>query len=282
MFSWLPTTWAARCSVLMGNMLWRISGKRRNTTIKNLEVAYPDLSEREMDKLGKESAHHYMRSGFELGMLWYWPVNKIMDHIVDVQGLEHLEAAKDHGKGVIIAAPHFGAWEILGLYLQSVADMAILYKPPDYPGLDDVLIEKRARGGATVIPVRAIRKLYQHLRSGGAAGVLPDQQPSLGDGRFAPLYGVPALTATLVPRLVQKMDCRVVFSICERLKDGKYRVYFIPAEEDTYNADNDLALAALNRGVETCIDIAPEQYLWSYKRYKTRPEGEPSFYSSPK
>jgi KDO2-lipid IV(A) lauroyltransferase len=66
--------------------------------------------------------------------------------------------------------------------------------------------------------------------------------------------------------------------VCERLERGHYRVSVIPAGEDLYSEDADLALAALNRGVEQCIAIDPAQYLWSYRRFRTRPEGERPVY----
>jgi KDO2-lipid IV(A) lauroyltransferase len=167
------------------------------------------------------------------------------------------------------------------MYLQTIPEIAILYKPPSNPKLEKALLDKRRRGGANLIAATGpgLRQLYAHIRSGKGAGILPDQQPSGGKGRFAPFFGNQALTAVLVPRLVQRTGCLVALTACERLPGGRYRVHIMPADEDVYSDDIDTALAAVNRGVERCIAIDPAQYLWSYKRFKTRPEGEEPFYS---
>jgi KDO2-lipid IV(A) lauroyltransferase len=109
--------------------------------------------------------------------------------------------------------------------------------------------------------------------------VLPDQQPSAGRGRFAPFYGNPALTAVLVPRLVQRTNCIVLAGICERLPGGRYRVHVLPVDEDIHSPDIVTSLTAMNRAIEECIAIDPAQYLWSYRRFKTQPEGVPDFYA---
>ncbi len=163
------------------------------------------------------------------------------------------------------------------MYLQKYPDIAILYKPPSHPGLEKALLSKRRRGGAHLIPATAtgLRQLYAHIRSGKGAGVLPDQQPSTGQGRFAPFYGNPALTAVLVPRLVQRTNCIVLAGVCERLPGGRYRVHVLPVDEDIHSDDMVTSLTAMNRAIEECIAIDPAQYLWSYRRFKTQPEGVP-------
>ena len=210
-----------------------------------------------------------------------WPLERLQTRCVEVVGEEMIEKTLASGRGVVALAPHFGAWEYLGMYLQLIPGIAILYKPPSNPRLEKALLDKRRRGGANLIPATAsgLRELYAHLRAGTGAGSLPDQHPSGGKGRFAPFFGVPALTAVLVPRLVQRTGCLVVLTACERLPGGRYRVHIMPADEDVYSDDIDISLAAVNRGVERCISIDPAQYLWRYKRFKTRPEGEAPFYS---
>ena len=190
------------------------------------------------------------------------------------------EESLNSGRGLVVLAPHFGAWEYLGMYLQKYPDIAILYKPPSHPGLEKALLGRRRRGGANMIPATAsgIRKLYAHIRSGRGAGVLPDQQPSTGQGQVAPFYGIPALTGVLTPRLVQRTSCIVLACVCERLPGGRYRLHVLPVDETVHSPDIVTSLTAVNDSVEQCIAIDPAQYLWSYRRFKTRPEGEEPFY----
>lgn len=262
--------------------LWlRLSPVKRHTTYRNLERCYPDLPGAERDRLARESFRHYVCSVLETGHNWYWSLERLQARCDAFVGEELAERALASGRGVVVLAPHFGAWEYLGMYLQKIPDIAILYKPPSRPELERALLSKRRRGGGNLIPATpsGLRQLYAHLRAGKGAGVLPDQNPSRGQGRFAPFFGHPALTGVLVPRLVQRTGCLVLASVCERLPGGRYRVHMLPVDDDIHSDDIDTALAAMNRAIERCIAIDPAQYLWSYRRFKTRPEGEPDFYA---
>jgi KDO2-lipid IV(A) lauroyltransferase len=257
-----------------------LSPTKRHTAECNIQRCYPDLSDEERDELVRESFRHYLCSILETGRNWYWPLERLQAQCVEIIGEGLIRDALSSGQGLVYLAPHFGAWEYLGMYLQQFSDMAILYKPPSNPRLEKALLDRRRRGGASLIPATAtgLRQLYAHVIAGKAAGILPDQQPSAGQGCFASFFSIPALTGVLLPRLVQRSSCQVVLAVCERLPAGCYRVHFMPADEEIYSSDLLTSLTAVNHGVERCIAIDPAQYLWSYKRFKTRPEGEPPFY----
>lgn len=282
---WLLSLMPARMPYWLagkGAGLWmRLSPVKRQTTVRNLERCFPDLSLAERELLLRESFRHYLCSILETGHNWYWSQERLLAQCDEFVNEQLAREALATGRGVVVLAPHFGAWEYLGMYLQHIPDIAILYKPPSHPGLERALLAKRRRGGANMIPATAsgLRQLYAHIQAGKGAGVLPDQQPSTGQGRFAPFFGHPALTGVLVPRLVQRTGCVVLASACERLPGGRYRVHMLPVDEAIHSTDLDTALAAVNRAVEDCIAIDPAQYLWSYRRFKTQPPGEPDFYA---
>lgn len=278
-------------SLLPADMPWRLSGRlsglwmrlspiKRHTTERNLERCYPDMPPAERERLVRDSFRHYLCSVLESGHNWYWSLQRLQGLCDGFVGERLLLDALSSGRGVVVLAPHFGAWEYLGVYLQKLPDIAILYKPPSNPAMEKALLEKRRRGGGKLIAANApgLRQLYAHIRSGKGAGLLPDQQPSAGKGRFAPFFGIPALTAVLVPRLIQRTGCIALLGVCERLPGGRFRVHMLPADEDVYSSDLDTALAAVNRGVERCIAIDPAQYLWSYRRFKSQPAGGEPFY----
>lgn len=280
LLSWLPAGgpyWLAR---RLAGLWMYLSPTKRHTTLRNLERCYPDMGAQERKRLVRESFLHYVASVLEAGHNWFWPVEKLPVQCEEFVGRGEFEEMLASGKGLMVLAPHFGAWEYLGIYLQSYPDIAILYKPPDDPRLDRALLERRERGGARMLPANAkgVRALFAHLRNGNGAGVLPDQEPSRGQGRFAPFFGVPALTGVLAPRIARKTGCHVAYGIAERLPRGRFRIHIFPADPAIGGDDLDAALEAVNRGVEQCVQIDPAQYLWSYKRFKTRPEGEPPFY----
>ena len=264
-----------------GAGLWmRLSPVKRHTTERNLERCFPDLSEEQRAALARESFVHYLCSVLETGHNWYWSVEKLQSRCDEFVNEKLFEEALNSDRGLVVLAPHFGAWEYLGMYLQKFPGIAILYKPPANPELEKALLSRRKRGGANMIAANGpgLRKLYAHVKSGGGVGVLPDQAPSRGQGRFVPFYGHMALTGVLASRLVQRTNCQVLSCVCERLEGGRYRVHVLPVDDRIHSDDIDVSLTEVNRAVENCIAVDPAQYLWSYRRFKKQPEGSPPFY----
>ncbi|MFC1694785.1 lysophospholipid acyltransferase family protein [Pseudomonadota bacterium] len=264
-----------------GAGLWmRLSPVKRHTTERNLERCYPEMSPEEREKVVRDSFQHYLCSILETGHNWNWPPEKLASRCDGIVNEELYWDAAATGRGLIALAPHFGAWEYLGVYLQAIDDIAILYKPPSNPKLEKALLEKRRRGGGLLVPASNVGliKLYAHVRSGKAAGILPDQQPPGDKGRFIPFFGNQALTGEIVPRLVNRTGCVVLATVCERLEGGRYKVHLLPADEEIYSDDLTTAMTAMNRMVERCIAIDPAQYLWSYRRFKKQPDGAAPFY----
>lgn len=143
-----------------------------------------------------------------------------------------------------------------------------------------VRVEKRRQGGARLVPVSGsgLRTVFKLLKSGTTVAMMADQEPTLGQGQFAPFYGVETLTGVIVPRLAQRTSAPVIFGTCERRKGGRYKVHVFMADEEIYSRDMRKALSALNRGIEKCIEVNTAQNLWAYKRFRNRPEGSASFY----
>jgi KDO2-lipid IV(A) lauroyltransferase len=112
---------------------------------------------------------------------------------------------------------------------------------------------------------------------------LPDQEPKADKGSvFAPFFGVPAFTMLLVNRLARKTGARVVFLFAERLPGSKgYALHCLPAPEGIDSNDDAEAATALNLGVEQCVRICPEQYVWAYKRFRSQPDGSRHPYRGP-
>jgi KDO2-lipid IV(A) lauroyltransferase len=156
-----------------------------------------------------------------------------------------------------------------------------MYRPPRQKSFDKIVREARQRTGLRVVPTdtAGIRTLYQTLKDGHVVGILPDQDPRDSRSPFTPFFNVQTNTVTLVSRLAAKTHATVFFTFGERLPRGKgFRLHILPAAPEVSDPDPVRAATALNAGVEYCVRMAPEQYQWSYKRFRTRPAGEPSLY----
>jgi len=164
--------------------------------------------------------------------------------------------------------------------VQHTMNTAILYKPARDPEIEKMLLEKRERGGASMVPANAagLRTLFKLLKEGRTVSMAPDQEPTLGEGQFAPFFGVETLTGVLLPRFARRTGAPVLFGTCERVKGGRYRLRVFKADDGIYDENMRTAVTAVNRGIEQCIEVDNTQYLWAYKRFRNRPDGSKSFY----
>jgi KDO2-lipid IV(A) lauroyltransferase len=202
----------------------------------------------------------------ELAWVWMRPVEQVLERIAAVEGEAAIERARAQGAGIIYLTPHLGCFELAGLYLGSRAPITVMYRAPRLGWLEPLLQAGRLRGQVrTCTADRAgVRVLMRALREGEAIGVLPDQVPQAGGGEWAPFFGRPAYTSTLVTRLAGLSGVQPILVVCERLTGGRYRLRFealeLPAGQP--------GAAALNQAIEAAIRRCPDQYLWSYNRYK--------------
>ncbi len=281
LFALLPLPVTHVAGTLLGWLAWRLPTRAKRITLRNLERCYPELSSREQNRLARNSLVETGKTAAETGPLWLWPEQRIQRLIRQVSGEQHLHDALNRGKGVILAIPHLGAWEMVGLYCSLNHPVTSLYRPPRLQGMDAMIRQSRERFGASLVPTDAggVRALYKTLGRGEIVCILPDQVPSAGQGIFAPFFAISANTMTLLSRLGWKFGSEIVFCYAERLSRGRgFHIHFLPAPEQIHDADPLRSATALNQGVEQCVRALPEQYQWSYKRFRSRPPGESGFY----
>jgi KDO2-lipid IV(A) lauroyltransferase len=265
-----------RLGGLAGAALHRFPTDERAASRVNLRVCLPELAEAQREQLVRESLIETGRTFAEFGALWCWPAQRVLELIVEVRGLELFDAARAAGRGILIIAPHLGAWEAAGLFLSARAPMTSMYKRPPVVELEEFYCRARGRLGAKLAPNDAggVAMLLRALRNREVAGILPDQDPGRGAGVFAPWFGVAANTSTLASKLAAKSGACVLFAWCERLPQARgYRVHLSAPRREIADADPLAGTVALNLELEELIRAAPQHYLWSYKRLRNRPEG---------
>jgi KDO2-lipid IV(A) lauroyltransferase len=280
-FSWLSLSFNQRLGRGIGRLLIWLPNSQKRIALQNIRVVFPNLSAHEQKTLLHKNLLELGKTITELGPLWCWTDQQILPLIKEVKGQALLDAAIANQKGVILLGPHIGCWELNAVYLSCRYPATFLYSPPNVPSVGSFMEKARARFGAKLVPtdLRGVRTLIKALKNNEVTGILPDQDPGESGGVYAPFFGRLARTMTLVSKLIQKTDCVALFMAMERLPDAQgYRLHFLPATEDIASPDELLAATALNKGSEQCIQIAPEQYLWSYKRYRKPPAGVTDIY----
>lgn len=285
LMSRLPLRLVHGIGALFGFLFYWIPNRERRAAEVNLRLCFPDLNERERDQMMRRSLRENAKTLAEAGGAWLRDPSYWMERTDPSDGDQVFGEALAKGKGVIVAAPHLGNWEVGVHYLATVAPITVLYRPPRQRWLEELIVGGRGQSGSKLVATdaRGVKALFSALRKGEMVAILPDQQPKKSEskaGVFAPFFGVPALTMVLVNRLARKTGAAVVYGFAERLPRSEgFRMHWIPAPETLADPDPVVAATALNQGIEQCVRRCPEQYQWSYRRFEARPDGGRSPYS---
>ena len=263
----LPLSVLHRIGAVLGWVTYLTSGHYAARLRENLQKAGLTRSKSEMHKLLHANIGEMGKGVMELPWVWKRPLEKVVASVQQCHGWEHFEAAQAQGKGVIALTPHIGCFEVISLYIAARLPMTCMYRPPRQKFLDKLMLAGRERGQMKLAPtdLGGVRQLLKALKRGQVIGVLPDQVPGNGEGEWAPFFGRPAYTMTLISRLMKSSEAPVVMCHCARLPRGKgYALYFSPLSFDSATS----VPSQINAALEVVIRKHPEQYLWSYNRYK--------------
>ncbi|HEY9067191.1 MAG TPA: lipid A biosynthesis acyltransferase [Burkholderiaceae bacterium] len=278
---WLPLPVQAALGRGIGALLYAVAGTRRRIALRNLELCLPEKSPREREALAREHFGWLGRSLLERGLL-FWASPARLKRLIHVEG--DVTLAERSERPVMWLVPHFLALDVAGssvLLYQKRKGISI-YQEQTNELMDAVVRRGRLRlGNAEIFPRdNSAKALVRAIKKGDAFFNLPDMDFGERDAAFVPFFGVPAATLLAPSRLARALNMVVQPVIAETLPGGQgYRVQFMPAWEH-FPTDDPLAdTAALNRWIESEIRKNPAQYLWVHKRFKTRPNGEPSLYA---
>jgi Kdo2-lipid IVA lauroyltransferase/acyltransferase len=236
---------------------------------RNVQLCFPELPAPAQRQLARAAVIQTVQSLCELPWIWTRRSADLLQKIDAVHGHEHLAQALASGRGTIIAAPHFGAWELLNRWLAEQTPMSVLYRAPKSAWLEPLLVQCRARPQISLLRAEpaAVRTLLKQLQAGKVIAILPDQQPKVGEGEFADFFNIPAMTMTLLPKLAQRTGAVVLFCSAQRLASGHFTIRIEATDPEVTDA------AALNANVERIARRDPSQYQLTYKRFSMRPEG---------
>ncbi|HAF45485.1 MAG: lipid A biosynthesis acyltransferase [Sideroxydans sp. GWF2_59_14] len=265
--AYLPLSVLHRIGALFGWLTYLFSKRYSFRLRENLQKAGLARSESETKELLHTNIREMGKGVMELPWVWRRPFDEVVASVKHCHGWEHFEAAQAQGKGVIVLTPHIGCFEVIGLYIAARTPITCMYRVPRWKFLDTLMHEGRERGQMKLAPtdLGGVRQLLKALKKGQVIGVLPDQVPGNGEGEWVPFFGRPAYTMTLIGRLAEASGAGVVMCASERLPHGEgYALHFTPLSFDA----NSSIPRQMNTALEAVIRNHPEQYLWSYNRYK--------------
>jgi KDO2-lipid IV(A) lauroyltransferase len=270
----LPYRWQMRAGRLIGRLALRLARQRRQIAEVNLALCFPDKTPQQRDSLLKAHFDSLGCGVVETALCW-WGREQKLRHITQVVGLEHLQAARAKGKGVILLSAHFTTLELGGRLLAMHAPFHVLYRQHKNPLFETVMRKSRERRFDKAIARSDMRGLLASLKAGMAVWYAPDQNHGGSQSVFAPFFGVQASTLTTPSRLAKISGAMVVPFYPTRLSDDSgYLLTLCPALENFPSDDAVQDATRLNVLLEGVIREMPEQYLWVHRRFKTQPEGE--------
>jgi Kdo2-lipid IVA lauroyltransferase/acyltransferase len=276
----LPFAVQAALGRAVGLLLFRLAGSRRRIALRNLQLCLPELDEARRTAIAREHFQWLARSLLERGLLWYAPVDRIKP-LIHIEG--DVGLADRSERPVMWLVPHFVALDVAGASTQLFQKRQVgsIYQRQSNAVFDAAVRRGRLRfnQGEVFSRHETARPLMRAIRKGYAFFNLPDMDFGPRDAAFVPFFGVSAATLLAPSRMARAMNMIVQPVVGEILPGGQgYRVRFLPAWTD-YPSDNDEADARrMNAWIEEEVRRNPAQYLWVHKRFKTRPQGEPSFY----
>ena len=264
----------------LGALMFRVAGSRRHIARRNLELCFPQLGEAERERLLRENFASTGIAFFEMAMSWWWPRARLA-RLAHIEGLEHLQEARQDGQGVILMALHFTTLESGAALLGQRQTIDGMYREHNNPLFDFVQRRGRERHNpdASAIEREDIRAMLKVLRAGRAIWYAPDQDYGPKQSIFVPLFGISAATVTATTKFARLGKARVVPFTQERLADGSgYRLVIHPPLQDFPGESEEADCLRINQWIEQAVSACPAQYLWAHRRFKTRPAGEPKLY----
>ena len=271
--SWLPYSVQKNIGKLLGKLLKVIANKRYNVAKRNLELSFPELSQEKRQTILDANLDNAGMAILETGMGWWWPTWRVTRK-AEFEGFEHIEAILAKGKGVLAYAIHNMnlefACRIAGLKYPSV----VFYRKHNNRLMEYIQYHGRKRSNKYMVHKRNVRGLISALDDGELCLYLPDQDYGRAKCEFTPFFAVPEVATTTGSLLFAKQaNCETVFLVSIKTDNG-YKIIALPGLENFPSGDDKYDVTRMNQMIEKMIMLAPEQYLWMHKRFKTRPNAD--------
>ena len=276
---WLPLPVLGRIGAGAGWLVFVLAHSRRHIALTNLRLCFPEMPELNRRQLALQHFQAYLRSVLERGVLW-WASEHRLRRLIVVETACSL--AQVQQEPTIFLCPHFVSLDVAGVALALDASGCSIYSRQSSPVLDQALRKGRSRFKPTALFSRSdgIKPILRAMRNGLPFFMCPDMDFGAKNAEFIPFFGVPAATLTAPARLAAVTGARVIPVIATALPN--YQGWKVEFYSPWYEfADAGIAQSAqrMNRFIEEQILKTPAEYLWTHRRFKTRPSGQPDVYA---
>ena len=275
---WLPLPILGRIGEGFGSLLFRLLRSRRHITLTNLALCLPTLTEQERLAIAKQHFQVYARSVLERSILW-WSSERRLRKLIQIEPAVPMDAIQSGP--VILLCPHFVCLDVAGVAVMLETSLCSIYTKQRSKVFDQALRKGRSRFRPVKLFSRSegVKPIIRAMREHLPFFMLPDMDFGAKDAEFISFFGVPAATLTAVPRIAASTGAKVIPVIATMLPNYQgWKVAFHAPWENYPGDDMTAATLFMNQYIENEILKTPAEYFWSHRRFKTRPEGEPSVY----
>lgn len=272
----LPLNRALALCAALGPVAFALMPRRRRIVQRNLELCFPELDTPLRTAMARANARESGRLLAYFAWGWFASKAQVARVPVQLEGLEHLDALRAQGRGVLLVGAHFSHLELCGRLLTQRIALAGMYREHDDPAFEACIRRARLRYACAMFRRDELRAALRHVKSGGALWYAPDQEYRRGDHVYAPFFGIAAATITATHQLARLSGAAVIGFAHWRESDGSYRIRLSEPLQNFPSTDPVADSARVNALLESAIRQAPEQYLWAHARFKTRPPGDTS------
>ncbi|MEQ1581418.1 MAG: lipid A biosynthesis acyltransferase [Steroidobacteraceae bacterium] len=271
----LPFPVILACGRAVGLLAYLVSRREKHIARVNIALCLPELSPKERETLVRRHFEALGCAVFETGLVW-WESDARLDRWVRIEGTEHLARALQAGKGAILLSAHFTCLEMGARALTMHTPTSVMYMVPRNPLIAEFARRSRGRHAVKAIASDQVRDILRSLGQNLTVWYAPDQRYTEKMSAIVPFFGQPAATNIATSRLARLSGARVLPYFPERLADGSGYAMRIGAPLGAFPSDDPIADALrFHALIEAHVRRCPEQYLWTYKRFKLPgPQGD--------
>ena len=258
----------------MGRLLSVIPSKAKKIATINVSRCYPELDSKQVQLRVKQHFHSMGIGLVEMGMCW-WAANKKLTPRTTIEGLKHLQEVLNNKQGAILLAAHLTTIEIGGTLINHYIPTGVMYRDQKNALFNSLMVRARERNCPDLIHRNNIKMILSYLRQHKPVWYAPDQNYSGSQSVFAKFFGIEAATTSATARLASKTGAKVLPFYQIRLPNNSgYKIIIKPPLENFPEGDIVKDTTTVNLALENIVREAPDQYLWSHRRFKNRPEGD--------
>ncbi len=252
----------------VGRLLFAFNSDAKIVSRQNLEICFPNLSQSDLEDVLRKVLIETGKNLTESGLIWNQSFKENSKLIRNINGENYLDSSKK----TILLVPHIGCWEITGRVIAEKRKITFMYRPLRSSKQNEYLFARRNQGNLSMASADklGILKIQRALNNGELIGMLPDQDPGEVGGIMVPFFNKEVNTMTLLAKLAKKHNAQVLMFWAKRLEKGRgFDLNIEPVNLSINGNDLESYVEVMNKSIESLVRKTPEQYMWSYKRFKS-------------